>query len=62
VVQDNKVVDEIVTLQSDALLISGDLTHNGTPYSYKKLKEILSPIETDIFVIHWSVVVVDPML
>jgi DNA repair exonuclease SbcCD nuclease subunit len=27
------------------------LTHNGTPYSYKKLKEILSPIETDIFVI-----------
>ena len=46
-----KVVDKIVTLQSDALLISGDLTHNGTPYSYKKLKEILSPIETDIFVI-----------
>jgi Icc protein len=25
-----KVVDKITTLQSDALLISGDLTHNGT--------------------------------
>lgn len=46
-----KVVDKIVTLQSDALLISGDLTHNGTPHSYKKLKEILTSIETDIFVI-----------
>ena len=46
-----KVVDKIITLKSDALLISGDLTHNGTPHSYKKLKEILTPIKTDIFMI-----------
>lgn len=46
-----KVVDKITTIQSDTLLISGDLTHNGTPHSYKKLKKILVPIETDIFVI-----------
>ncbi|SMN15152.1 3',5'-cyclic-nucleotide phosphodiesterase [uncultured Candidatus Thioglobus sp.] len=45
------VVNKITTLPSDALLISGDLTHNGTLQSYKILKKILSPIQTDIFVI-----------
>ncbi len=46
-----KIVDKIITTQSDALLISGDLTYNGTSQSYKKLKEILAPIKDNIFVI-----------
>jgi Icc protein len=43
-----KVVDKITTLQSDALLISGDLTHNGTLHSY--------------CILYWSVVAVYPVL
>ncbi len=46
-----KVVDKITTLESDALVISGDLAHNGTRQSYKKLKQILAPINTNIFAI-----------
>ncbi len=46
-----KIIDKITTLKSDALLISGDLTHNGTRQSYKKLKKILAPIKSDIFAI-----------
>ena len=35
----------------DALLISGDLAHNGTLESYQKLQKILNPIETEIYVL-----------
>ena len=35
----------------DALLISGDLAHNGTLRSYQKLKKILNPIEKEIYVL-----------
>lgn len=47
----SKIVDKITTLKSTALIISGDLTHNGTHQSYKKLKQILTPINTNIFAI-----------
>lgn len=46
-----RIINEITPIKSDALLISGDLTHNGTPDSYVKLKELLTPIQSDIFVI-----------
>jgi len=45
------VIKRIQTVKSDALLISGDLTHHGTLNSYQILKKILSPIEQPIFVI-----------
>jgi Icc protein len=46
-----KIVHKINKLDFDALLISGDLTHNGTLNSYHILKKILSPINKPIFVI-----------
>jgi Icc protein len=46
-----KIVQKISKLNFDALLISGDLTHNGTLNSYNILKKILSPINQPIFVI-----------
>jgi Icc protein len=46
-----KIIDKITMIKSEMLIISGDLTHNGTKKSYQKLQKILSPIETDIFVI-----------
>ena len=46
-----RIINEITPIKSDALLISGDLTHNGTPDSYAKLKELLTPVQSDIFVI-----------
>ncbi|MDB3870092.1 metallophosphoesterase [Candidatus Thioglobus sp.] len=45
------VIEYIQTVKSDALLISGDLTHHGTLNSYRILKKILSPIKRPIFVI-----------
>ena len=45
------VIKYIQTVKSDALLISGDLTHHGTLSSYQILKKILSPIKQPIFVI-----------
>ena len=63
-IDDNKLVmgvdsqanlSAIVSLISqknyDALLISGDLAHSGTLKSYQKLKTILKPIETEIYVL-----------
>jgi Icc protein len=48
-------LDAIVSMISqknyDALLISGDLAHNGTLESYQKLKTILNPIETEIYIL-----------
>ncbi|SMN15991.1 3',5'-cyclic-nucleotide phosphodiesterase [uncultured Candidatus Thioglobus sp.] len=46
-----KIVKELDDCKFEALLISGDLTHNGTANSYTYLKEILSPIEVPIHVI-----------
>jgi len=46
-----QVVKEITTVESEAVFISGDLTHHGTTKSYEKLKALLSPIRSDIFVI-----------
>ncbi|MDC3329359.1 metallophosphoesterase, partial [Candidatus Thioglobus sp.] len=42
------VIKYIQTVKSDALLISGDLTHHGTLSSYQILKKILSPIKQPI--------------
>ncbi len=44
------IIKEISNLEFDALLISGDLTHNGTLNSYELLQEILSPIKQPIYV------------
>ena len=45
------IVNTISKYYYDALLISGDLTHNGTLESYQKLRKILNPIETKIYVL-----------
>ncbi len=46
-----KIISKISSINFDALLISGDLSHNGTVKSYQILKEMLSPIKQPIFVI-----------
>ena len=45
------IVSMISNKNYDALLISGDLAHNGTLESYQKLQKILNPIETEIYVL-----------
>ncbi len=45
------VVQQITTIKADALLISGDLSHHGSLESYQILQQILTPIQTDIFVL-----------
>ncbi len=45
-----KIVSEIAKLSFDALLITGDLTHNGTLNAYRRLKELLLPIKQPIYV------------
>ena len=45
------IVSSISNHYYDALLISGDLAHNGTLESYQKLQKILNPIETEIYVL-----------
>jgi len=45
------IVNMISNHSYDVLLISGDLTHNGTLKSYQKLRKILNPIETKIHVL-----------
>ena len=44
------IVNMISEQYFDALLISGDLAHNGMLESYQKLQKILNPIETKIYV------------
>ena len=44
------ILSDIKNREFDALLISGDLTHNGTPSSYKKLQKYLAVIDSDIHV------------
>ena len=45
------IVNMISDQNYDVLLISGDLAHNGTLESYQKLRKILNPIETKIYVL-----------
>ena len=45
------IVSNISKHYYDALLISGDLAHNGTLLSYQKLRKILNPIEAKIYVL-----------
>jgi len=45
------IVSNISTHYYDALIISGDLTHNGTLKSYQKLQKILNPINSKIYVL-----------
>jgi 3',5'-cyclic-AMP phosphodiesterase len=45
-----KVVKKISNLKFEALLISGDLSNSGSLYSYKRLKEILLPIQQPTYV------------
>ena len=44
------IVSNISNHYYDALLISGDLAHNGTLNSYQKLQKILKPIKSKIYV------------
>ena len=46
------IVSNISKHYFDALLISGDLAHNGTLESYQKLQKILKPIESKIYILH----------
>jgi len=45
------IVNNISNHYYDALLISGDLSQNGTLESYQKLQKILKPIEKKIYVL-----------
>ncbi|MDC0238995.1 metallophosphoesterase [Candidatus Thioglobus sp.] len=45
------IVSVISQKNYDALLISGDLAHNGTLESYQILQKILDPIATEIYVL-----------
>jgi len=45
------IVSNISRQYFDALLISGDLAHNGTLESYQKLQKILNPIESKIYIL-----------
>ena len=45
------IVNMISDQNYDVLLISGDLAHNGTLESYQKLRKILNPIESKIYVL-----------
>ena len=47
----NNIVGDILTKSYDALLVSGDLAHNGTLESYRKLKKILKPLGTNTYVL-----------
>ncbi len=46
-----KIVHKINTIDFDTLLISGDLSHNGTLNSYELLSDILSPLNNDLVII-----------
>lgn len=45
------IVKKITTIEVDALLISGDLSHNGSIAAYQILKKILAPVQTNIMMI-----------
>jgi Icc protein len=41
----HRIVDKISTIKADALLISGDLSHNGNLQSYQIIQKIIQPIQ-----------------
>jgi len=45
------VISSVVEFNCDTLLITGDLTHNGTLNSYQMLQKMLTPIKSDIVVL-----------
>jgi len=45
------VIDAVAKYNCDTLLITGDLTHNGTLNSYQVLQQMLAPIKSDIVVL-----------
>ena len=47
----NKVVNNILKKSYDVLLFSGDLSHNGSIESYKKLKKIIKPLGKSLYVL-----------
>ncbi|NYT52097.1 MAG: metallophosphoesterase [Candidatus Vesicomyosocius endoextente] len=46
-----KIISRISHINIDILLITGDLTHNGSITSYKTLQQILYPIQTKLLII-----------
>ena len=46
-----KIINKISTVEHQMLLITGDLTHNGTIGSYQTLKQILAPLQSELLVI-----------
>ena len=47
----NSIVKSISTRNYDALIISGDLTHNGTASSYSLFKKIIKPISSNLSIL-----------
>ena len=47
----NSIVIDILKQSYNALLVSGDLSHNGTLGSYQKLKKIIKPLGNNIYVL-----------
>ena len=47
----NSIVKSISIRNYDALIISGDLTHNGTASSYSIFKKIIKPISSDLSIL-----------
>jgi Icc protein len=45
------VIRAVIKHNCDTLLITGDLTHNGTLNSYQVLQRMLTPIESKIVVL-----------
>ena len=46
------IVEHISKQSYDALVFSGDLSHNGTMSSYIQIKEILKPLGNNAFILH----------
>jgi len=47
----NSIVKSISTRNYNALIISGDLTHNGTESSYSLFKKIIKPISSNLYIL-----------
>ncbi len=47
----NNIIKEVALIDADALLISGDLSHNGTKNSYQIIRQILNPIKTNLLIL-----------
>ncbi len=47
----SSIVNSITSRNYDAIIISGDLSHNGTASSYSLLKEIIKPISVNLTIV-----------